>query len=104
METHNWKLILAIVLTSVGFVAVVIFNIAYFTYVLPAMKRRNGIRPVIQSAFGLVHSQVFEYCRLAQQDGSEKHRKVALVVKVSLAVFGVAFLLIGILVLMDIQK
>lgn len=103
-ESDNWRLIAAIVLTAIGFVAALVFNVAYFAYVLPCMKRRKGKTQVIQAVSGVIYGQLFEYCRLARQDESNKHRRVALAIKTSLAVFLLAFLFLGIFVLFDLHN
>ena len=103
-EPDNWKLIAVIVITAVGFVAAIVFNVAYFAYVLPYMKRRKGGTQVIQAVFGVIYGQVFEYCRLARHDESNKHRKIAFAIKASLVVFMLAFLVLGILVLVDLHN
>lgn len=103
-ESNDWRLIAAIVLTAIGFVAALVFNVSYFAYVLPYMKRRKGRTQVIQAAFGVIYGQVFEYCRLARQDESDKHRRVAFAIKTSLAVFLLTFLVLGIFVLLDLHN
>jgi hypothetical protein len=68
------------------------------------MRRRRGSSATIQAAFGVIHGQVFEYCRLAREAACERHRKAALAIKVSLAVFAIAFVLLGVLFLMQVYK
>ena len=103
-EPDNWKLIAAIILTAIGLAAALVFNVAYFVYVLPHMKRRKGGTQVIQAVFGLIYGQVFEYSRLARQDGSGRHRRIAYAIKASLVVVLLAFLGLGILVLVDLHN
>jgi len=99
LESNDLLLITAIIATAIGFVAVIVFNVAYFAYVLPYMRRRRGITATTEAVFGVAHWQVFEYCRLARDGISEKHRKVALTIKLSLTVCLVAFVTLGILFL-----
>jgi hypothetical protein len=101
MQSDDWRFILATILTSTGIAAAIVFNFVYFIFVLPAMKRRNGLRVPIQAVFGLIHGQVFEYCRVAKRVGTGKDRKIALMIKVSLAMFALAFLGLGVLLLTD---
>ena len=101
-DTDNWKLIAAMVLTGIGFVAVIVFNVAYFACVLPYMRRRRGAAATAQAFFGLIHGQVFEYCRLVRKDASDNHRRAALAIKVSLAVFAACFISLGIIALIQL--
>ncbi|MCX6917482.1 MAG: hypothetical protein NT167_31355 [Verrucomicrobia bacterium] len=102
LDPKDLKLIIAIALTALGLMAAVVFNIAYFGYVLPFMRRQRGARAVVQAVFGVVHGQVFEYCRLAREGGSQRERKAATALRVSLAIFIVAFLALGALFLADL--
>lgn len=102
IDTDNWTLIIAVILTGIGLGAVIVFNIVYFACVLPYMRRRHGTPAIAQALFGLIHGQVFEYCRLARQDAADKHRRAALAIKVSLAVFVVCFVSLAIIVLMQL--
>jgi hypothetical protein len=53
-----------------------------------------------QALFGLFAlGHVMEYCRMARAHGPEKNRRVALVIKASMAIFAAAFLGLGILFL-----
>jgi hypothetical protein len=102
LDTENWVQITAIILTGIGFVAVMVFNVAYFVCVLPYMRRRSRAKATALAAFGLIHGQVLEYCRSARRDASDNHRRAALAIKASLCVFAVCFVFLGIIVLMQL--
>src|SRR5689334_15388947 len=101
-DTQDWKLLAAMVLTGIGFVAVLVFNITYFACVLPYMRRRRGAKATTQAFLGLIHGQVVEYCRLVPESASDHHRRAALAIKVSLVVFMVCFVSLGIIVLIQL--
>jgi len=69
MESDSIMLVVAIILTCTALAAALVFNVAYFVYVLPYMRRRRDSAATIQAFFGLVHGKVMEYCRLARHGG-----------------------------------
>lgn len=103
-EFDDWKVISGIFLVATGFAALGVFNLTYFLYVLPYMKRHRGGKASFQAALGLIHGQVFEYCRLARENPSKQHRRAAFAIKMSLGMFMAAFLVLAILVLIDIRN
>jgi hypothetical protein len=101
LDPADSKLVVAIGLTGLGLIAAIVFNVAYFGYVLPFMRRRRGGAAIAKALFNLFAlEQIIEYCRLARIEGLDKNRNVALVIKASAFVFVAAFVSLGVLCLL----
>ena len=75
---------LRFLLVAVGLMAAALFNLLYFTYVLPFMWRRKGPAAIRQALLSLILGQIIEYCRFVRDHGSSKQRVVALAITSSL--------------------